>query len=225
MDNKNSIIPISKLSHSSGTAWIQLVYSAAELECSCGTAAVQQWYSCGRAVVELRYSCGTAVIQLRYSCGTAAVQLWYSCSNAAVQLRYSCGTAAVQLWYCWVLLWYCGTSYSEILGEILGENIQQRNRLTTKGASGERRAMREAIMSRSFLSRLPCWLELVTIKSWNTCRRMLAESGGREQDIKPHAWSIRTACQSTLCTPRSLVAVQPAKQRIVFAQEIFHVIM
>ena len=40
-----------------------------------------------------------------------------------VQLRYSCGTAAVQLWYCWVLLWYCGTSYSEILGEILGENI------------------------------------------------------------------------------------------------------
>jgi len=53
MDNKNSIIPISKLSHSAGTAWIQLVCSAAELEYSCGIAAVQQWYSSGTAAVEL----------------------------------------------------------------------------------------------------------------------------------------------------------------------------
>jgi len=153
---------------------------------------VQLWYSCGTAEVQLRYCCSTAAVQLRYSCGTAVVgtavvQLRYSCGTVAVQLRYSCGTAAVQLWYCWVLLWYCGTSYSEILGEVLGGIYRKRNRLTTKGASGKRRAMREAIVSRSFLSHLTCWLELVTIKSWNTFRRMLAESGGRGQNIKLHA--------------------------------------
>ena len=81
-------------------------------------------------------------------------------------------------------------------------------------------------MSRSFLSCLLCWLELVTIKLWNTCLRTLYEMregkgrggreegtkekegreegmGGREKGIPPHTQSIDTHLQAymyTLCT-------------------------
>ena len=48
-----------------------------------------------------------------------------------------------------------------------------KHQLTTKGASGQSRAIREDIVSRSFLSCLVCWLELIAIKVWNTCRRTL----------------------------------------------------
>ena len=97
------------------------------------------------------------------------------------------------------------------------------NQLTTKGASGQTRAIREDIVSRSFLSCLLCWLELVTIKLWNTCLRTLYEMregkgrggreegtkekegreegmGGREKGIPPHTQSIDTHLQAYMCT-------------------------